>query len=241
MTEKDKTLKQAEDGGAEGVDQNPPVTTARQAGLAETKETLRGLELKVLGPLNSPGKYVGLSPVQRETVGVKVGDTVELLDNEKSLGLFTVGLGKREYADNIGGFSANVVNVPIGPVTVRKAPQEKAVVETLPLEFGVEKSPKHERRAATLAVRFPDLDQEIYIVVPTPIAERLGLEKAEGSKTMFKISKGSIRIGEDIHEVGIVPAGTAFGLTAKAALKLNIPSELHEIRLSFQDGMLVIV
>lgn len=194
---------------------------------------------------NSAGLYVGLSKVQRGKLGVEIGGTVELFDDKnKSLGVFTVGTGSKEYLEMTDVFTAN--NVTKGEiVTVKKsvATPDKPNEFNLPVEHAVEKTTDPKRHAARkekIAQRFPHSDPDMYITLPTAIASQLGI-KPETGKTVAPISKCLVcpASGWDVQMV-IVPTGTGIGFTSDAAEELDIPKELTEIRIIIDKGVLVI-
>jgi hypothetical protein len=202
----------------------PPAITPEKK---ESKESPQ-LTLNIEGKCESEGQYVGLNKRQRDLLGVNEGDSVELLDAEgKSLGVFTVGKGSKAFLKEPGKFTANVDTA--GSVTVRKVDKisiaEKA--QTLAAEFGVEKGDSHTRRSEIISKRFPDLDEDTYLVIPGSILESLSISAGEG--TIKSISKGVVRIGEKRVTMGLVPAGTSAGLTSKAQETLGIPSSATKI------------
>lgn len=212
----------------------------------EAAESEPSLRLTVVDHCKNPaGLYVGLSQVQRAKLGVEKGGTVELFDGKgKSLGVFTVGAGSVEYINMTDVFTANQVSTG-AIVNVKKsvATPDKPQEFTLQVMHAVEKTiepEKHRARTEKIAMRFPKLDSEMYITLPTSIAFQLGI-KPEPGKTVAPISKCVIRdaSGREV-EIAIVPTGTNIGFTLDAAKELDIPKEFSEIKIIIDKGVLII-
>lgn len=214
--------------------------------VTESQEAVSELKLTVFDRCkNTEGLYVGLSAVQRTKLDVEVGGTVEIIDEKgQSFGVFTVGKGSSEIADHTDLFTVNGVEEST-TVTVRKAistpdkPKEFKLPITHAVETTIERV-KHKARIEKIAVRFPNLDSEMYITLPTAVAAQLGI-KPEPGKTVAPISKCLVRdaSGRQI-EMAIVPAGTTIGFTSDAAKELDIPAGLAEIKIIIDKGVLVI-
>lgn len=207
----------------------------------EGAETVPEMSLTVAGACNTHhGHYVGLSKGQRDRLGVEVGASVELVDGAgKSLGIFTVGTGSKALLLEPTKFTANGVDTG-STVTVKKAVKKPEREIPLPVTHGVETSELHERRAGIIRNRFPDMDPESYIVVPTAVGRELGFSPSPAKATVLSISKGKVRVGGTDHEIIMVPSGTAIGFTTKAAQTLGIPQELRTLTLRIDNGVLVI-
>lgn len=207
----------------------------------EASETVPELSLTVAGACNNPnGRYVGLSKGQRDKLQVEVGSSVELFDGGgKSLGIFTVGTGSKALLLESGKFTANGVDTGTA-VTVKKAVKKPEREIDLPVTHRIEAAEQHERRAGIIRNRFPDMDPETYITIPTALGRELGFSPSPASATVLSISKGKVRIGDTDHEIVMVPSGTTVGFTTKAGQKLGIPAELGAIKVRIDNGVLVI-
>lgn len=223
------------------------LSQTEMAAVQEDREAVPELKLTVIDHCkNQAGRYVGLSKAQRERIDVEVGGTVELFDEKgTSLGFFTVGAGSKEYAQDPEIFTITP-QVKIGDtLTVKKPsvspdkPQEFNLQVTHAVEKTVEPA-KHGARVEKIAARFPNLDPNMYITLPTAIAAQLGI-KPEPGKTVAPISKCTVRdaSGRTV-EMAIVPGGTTIGFTSDAAKELDIPAELSEIKLTIDKNVLVI-
>lgn len=204
-----------------------PTTPVINPEKKESKESPQ-LTLTIEGKCESEGQYVGLNKRQRDLLGVNEGDSVEISDAEgKSLGIFTVGKGSKALLKEKEKFTANVETT--GSVTLKKVDKvtvaEKA--QTLSVEFGVEKKDQHTRRSEIISERFPDLDKDTYMVIPSSMLESLSVSADKG--TIKSISKGVVRIGDKRVTMGLVPAGTTAGMTEKAKSALDIPSTTTKI------------
>lgn len=235
------------------VVQQPEPSAPKAAEMKEASEKGPELRLNVAGPCKNPeGKYVGLSKVQRDRLGVEVGGNVELFDvGGKSLGLFMVGSGSKELLSQPEAFTVNGVSSGEA-VTVKKAADKQESDMTFDVVHGVEVVPgglsedekkKYEgrlaSRASKIAERFPGLDPRAYVVVPSSLAKSMGIEAPKGS-TVLPVSKGKVRIGGTEHEIAVVPSGNSIGFTTEAAKSLGIPTQLNQIRVRVIDGVLVI-
>lgn len=235
------------------VVQQPELSAPKAQELNEAPEKGPEVRLNVAGPCKNPdGKYVGLSKVQRDRLGVEVGGNVELFDiSGKSMGLFMVGAGSKELLSRQDAFTVNGVSAGEA-VTVKKAVDKQESDMTLDVAHGVEVVPgglsedekkKYEgrlaSRASKIAERFPELDPKAYVVVPSAVAKSMGIEAPKGS-TVLPVSKGKIRIGGVEHEIAIVPSGNSIGFTTEAAKSLGIPTQLNQIRVRVVEGVLVI-
>jgi hypothetical protein len=201
----------------------PPPSTEQK----ESKE-FPELTLTIAGKCDSEGKFIGMNKRQREALDVVEGDSVELSGPDgKSLGIFTVGKGSKELLKEKEKFTANVDVT--GEVKLKKVDKtnvaEKA--QALAAEFGVEKNDRHTRRSEIISERFPELDKDTYLVIPGALLESLSISAGEG--TIKSISKGVVRIGDKRVTMGLVPAGTAAGMTEKAQSALGIPPSTTKI------------
>lgn len=223
------------------------LSQTEMAAVQEGQEAVPELKLTVVNYCNNQaGRYVGLNKVQRDHLGVEVGGTVELFDEkDANLGLFTVGAGSREYTEEPEIFTVTP-QVKIGDfLTVKKstASPDKPREFNLHITHAVEKTvepEKHRGRTEKNAERFPELDPDMYITLPTAVAAQLGI-KPEPGKTVAPISKRTVRDASGYKvEMAIVPGGTTIGFTSDAAKELDIPKELTEIRIIIDKGVLVI-
>ncbi len=218
-----------------------PTTTTGAPPPPEAAETVPEMSLTVAGACNNPrGNYVGLNRGQRDRLQVDIGSSVELLDGAgKSLGIFTVGTGSRSLLLETGKFTANGIDTGT-TVTVKKAVKKPEREIRLPVTHGIESSEQHERRAGIIQGRFPDMDPEVYITIPTALGRELGLQPSPAKATVLSISKSKVRIGGTDHDIAVVPSGNNMGFTSKAAEKLGIPLELGAITVRVDNGVLVI-
>ena len=229
------------------------VSSPKPAGQVEASEKGPELRLNVAGPCKNPeGRYVGLSKVQRDRLGVEVGGNVELFDaTGKSVGLYMVGPGSKELLSQPEAFTVNGVSSGEA-VTVKKAAEKQDSDMTFDVDHGVEAVPaglgeadqkKYEGRLASrsskIAERFPELDPRAYVVVPSAVAKSMGIEAPKGT-TVLPVSKGKVRLGGVEKEIAIVPSGNTIGFTTEAAKSLGIPTQLNQIRVRVTDGVLVI-
>lgn len=207
-------------------------------------EVVPSLELRLEAACSNPdGNYVGLSAAQRSRLGVEVGGTVELMDGSQSLGLFMVGKGLKVLQSQPDAFSANLADGFKGrSITVRKAPAKMEKDVSYMVSLGAEASERHERRKTVIAERFSDMDPEAYVTVPTALLKQMGVTPLPDSKkaTALPISKGQLKIGDQMHTVVFVPSGEAIGFTTKAATQLNIPVSLFNLRVRVEEGVLVV-
>lgn len=223
---------------------------ASNSASAEAKET-PSLRLTVDRSCNNPeGLYVSLSAVQRKGLGVSVGDSVILRNtsNGEVVGIYTVGLGLKDLKDKPESFAANGV-VPGTEVVVERSSVEHAIL-SLPLNIGVETDARHEKRLAKISDgRFDGAegfaDPEAYLVLPTAIA-KLFITPPKGvtpaKDTVPAISLGKIKLGDKVFTMPVVPSGTEFGMTTKAASKLGVPEgNLSNVQYYLNnEGVLVI-
>lgn len=226
------------------------IHSAANSEAVEAKETL-SLRLTVDRPCNNPeGLYVALSAVQRKKLGVNVGDSVMLKNtsNGEVVGIYTVGLGLKDLKDKPGSFAANGV-VSGTEVVVERCSVERAML-SLPLNIGVETDAKHGKRLAKIMDgRFDGAegfgDPEAYLVLPTAIA-KLFITPPKGvtpaKDTVPAISLGKIKLGDKVFTMPVVPSGTEFGMTTKAASKLGVPEgNLSNVQYYLNnEGVLVI-
>ena len=233
-----------------GMDVGDSVMIDSAANSVEAKETL-SLRLTVDRPCNNPeGLYVALSAVQRKKLGVNVGDSVVLKNtsNGEVVGIYTVGLGLKDLKDKPESFAANGV-VPGTEVVVERRSVERVIL-SLPLNIGVETDAKHGKRLAKISDgRFNGAegfgDPEAYLVLPTAIA-KLFITPPKGvttaKETVSAISLGKIKIGGRVFTMPVVPSGTEFGMTTKAASKLGVPEgNLSNVQYYLNnEGVLVI-
>ena len=230
-----------------------PNPSGDQAPAKEAVEAVPELKLVAASSCKNPdGRYVGLSKVQRDKLGVEVGGNVELFDAAgKSLGLFSVGTGSKELLKEEAKFTVNGVAAGEA-VTARKASEKQESDMAFAVTHGVESTPaglddaakqKYEdrlaSRASKIAERFPELDSKAYVVVPTAVAKSMGVEGPKGS-TVLPISKGKIKLGDVVTEIAIVPSGNNIGFTTEAAKSIGIPDQIKELRVRVVDGVLVI-
>lgn len=214
----------------------PTASTTEVSRVVETVVESPSITSEVSGPCKNPeGKLVGLSPVKREKLGVEVGDFVEV----EGHGVFTVAPAL------VGNLGQNLVAVngvtPGTKVTIRKVPEGADNAQKLAVEHGVEADEKHEKRRLKIASRFPAMDPDTYLCVPTSLAPALGLPATEvEGKRVYGIAVSIVNVGGVIHEIPLVPTGAKLGLTSQAAQKLNIPKELKDVEVRVKDGVLVI-
>lgn len=207
----------------------------------EAVERVPEMRLAVAGACNNPhGNYVGLNKGQRDKLQVEVGSSVELFDDAgRSLGVFTVGTGSKALLLEPTKFTANGMDMGT-TVTVKRAVKKPEQEIRLHVSHGVETSESHERRVGIIQRRFPEMDPEIYITVPTALGRELGFPPNPAKATILSITKGKIRIGGIDHEIVMVPSGNTIGFTTQAAQKLGIPAELGTITVRVDNGVLVI-
>ncbi|MBI2638889.1 hypothetical protein HYW83_04850 [Candidatus Peregrinibacteria bacterium] len=233
--------------GAEATEPTPaiaaaPSTTTGTPPKPEATEVVPEMSLTVAGACNNPhGNYVGLNKGQRDKLQVEIGSSVELMDGAgQSLGIFTVGTGSKNLLLESEKFTANGVGVG-ATVTVKRAVKKSEREINLSASYGIEAAEQHERRAGIIRNRFPDMDPEDYITVPTALGRELGFSPNPAAKaTVLSISKGRVRIGGIDHEIVMVPSGSTIGFTTKAAQRLGIPKELGTIKVRIDNGVLVI-
>lgn len=241
----------APDASVEAVTAQPAVATA-----AEALEKEPQLDLTVeRGCKNPDGRYVGLNAAQRGVLRVEVGSSVELFDCGKSLGLFTVGAGAKEL-QGTDRFTVNGVD-PGTPVVVKKASEKREILMELDVRHGIENVPtdmqedeskaysdRTTRRMGIISKRFPGLDSDEFMTVPTAILNQLAVDRADAGQTskptIASISRAKVRMGDNETEVVMVPAGNDIGFTTKASQKLRIPSVLTKIRFRIDNGVFVI-
>ena len=221
-------------GGSEGVDvakkdivkhvtsNKPPKDT--------TPEAIEVLELKltVAGPCNTTDTdYVGLSPVQRDKLGVKEGDIVELFDSsDKSLGrAFRVGKGSKEFLENPEVFTANGVSENT-TVTIKKINNLEGKKFYYDVAYNAENSPNNEKRKQIIANRLK-INPEIYITVPEALVGK-------------QIKTGKIQYNGALKEIAIVPAGDKIGFTTEAAKHCGIPTGSKKVNVKIENDVIVI-
>lgn len=224
-----------------------PVVTAA----VEAKELVPTLKLKVACECNNTaGKYVALNGKQRTALGVAEGDSVVLKENGKVVGVFTVGKGLSKLKQ---GPDYNVED-PIGANGVTIGAEfelQKATAESLDFELqklslsgGLEADAKHVTRAGKIKERFPGFDGTSYIALPTAVATSImyGAEDVKlGKPTVAAISLGKVKIGDKVMEIPVVPTGTDFAMTSKAATDLGVTtSPGAKVDFYVKDGVLVI-
>lgn len=230
------------------VDQGQPVLmnvqddgsqSVQREGNVETEPKLNAT---VAGPCNNPnGLYVGLSKAQREALGVDIGGTVMLRTADgKILGIFTVGTGSKELLGQ-PKITANGIEVGMDVIAV-KANANEGNLNSLPLKFAAENDEKHVRRSGIIVQRFGQqgFNGESYIVLPTAIAKEL-TGQGQDKSTVASIALGKIRICGVEKTLPIVPAGSDFAMTSKAAQELGITtSGVSKVDFYFKDGPLVV-
>lgn len=202
------------------------------------------LRLAVHGPCKNPnGNYVGLNKAQRDKLGVVEGETVVLKADGKVVGYYVVGKGSKEIADQSGAFTANGVDVG-AVVEVQKAGDLSENLVTLPFAVDAEKGERHAARSEKIKNRFAGQDGETYCVVPTALFNKMAIEGDVQSArpTMGAISIGKVKIGGVEKSIPIVPSGTAFSLTSKAAKEFSVPAGVgtHADFFVNKEGMLVL-
>lgn len=223
----------------------PPVPTAsalhqtKQRETAETPELQATVEL----PTNTmAGRYVGLGALQRKSLGVEVGDTVELRDNQGiSLGHFTVGSGRKELIANRTAISCSVQEIVDGRkvVTVRKV-TENTPLQKLQIEREVEGDEKHAGRLQKITERdiHKETTPDAYLVLPTAAATCCPQSPSRATLRMITIA--NVKIGSKTYKMGIVPSGTTFGFTSKAAEILGIPTTATSIHFGVSEDTITI-
>jgi hypothetical protein len=222
---------------------------AQSAKAKEDAEKEPQLKMTVYGPCKNPeGRYVGLSKKQRDALGVVEGGTVEIILDKESLGVYTVGKGSTEIVKIPDLFTVNGIEGG-HLVTVRK-PKETGEnvmkfgvrhgVETVPEELKDEKAKEYTERTARrmkiIAERFPGVSTDEFMTVPTAV---LNLITGDSAK-IAGISRQKVRFAGKETEITVVPAGNDIGLTTKAAEELNIPTEIKELGIRVENGVLVI-
>lgn len=246
----DKNLETTDDGNVGGVDsirQGVGVAVSAQEGgkdLSDAAERMLKLTLTVTEECNSQGNYVGLSKAQREKLGVNVGDVVTLRGADgKVFGQRTVGLGKNSLAGRPGEFSANGVQIGES-VTVVKGVVENAL-NNLSVSKGVESGEKHGRRSGIINERFgkKGFNGEVYVVLPDAVVRQISTQvprSGDGKPNVSSIALGSVKIGETVRELPVVPAGSEMGLTSESAKMLGVPDGLKSCEFYVKDGVLVV-
>lgn len=233
-----------------GEKQQPEVSNSTALQPDDAIEAEPALRLTVDRPCRNPeGYYIGLSKVQRERLGVVEGDTVVLVDPRTSLesGPYVVGKGHKDLASEPEKFAANNV-IPGSEVEVVRKKSIEGKTNRLPLQKGAESDERHERRKQKIIERFgaQGLDGEAYIVVPTGLATQFMIDNEKtgdtSKPTIAAISLGQVRVGGETKTIPIVPSGTSFGMTSKAAEVLNVPSGINsdEVEVGIINGVLVV-
>lgn len=208
---------------------------------AEGKEAVPELQLIVAGPCKNPnGAYVGLNKAQREKLGVKVGDPVVIIMEDGTLLLYMTGDGSKELLKEKGKFTANGIALEGQRVRIRRLTNElKEGKITLHVETGIEADTEsHERRRAIISNRFPNLNSDQYVALPSGVCDAAGLRgqrEEDKEKRILPISQMLVRVGSMTHRVPVVPTGTGFGLTRAAAELLGIPEQLQKIRMAVEE------
>ncbi len=221
-----------------GVVDVPPESAANAAPKAvEACAENVSITSEVSGPCKNPeGRFVGLSPLKREKLGVELGDLVTI----KGHGVFTVAPALKE---NLGHKLVAVNGLPVGTeVTIQKMEDGADVVIPLTITHGIESDPKHETRRSKIAARYSDFDPDVYMCIPTSLASALGLPLTSkpDEKRTYAIAMSIVKIDGVVHEVPLVPTGSNIGLTTKAAVKFNIPTGLTDVPVRIDKGVLVI-
>ncbi|MBA4337142.1 hypothetical protein C0416_05235 [bacterium] len=229
------------DGVAEGQDLSPGLPSEVTGKPEESSEEVAE-EPCITGTVKSQcenpnGSFIGISKKQRDTLGVGVGNPVEVYDqNGKLVGLFTVGKALAKLAKDPDSLSANNIE-PGTVITVKKVKESKEKGVALSVSHGIENDERHLPTIETIKTRFPDMDSGNFIAIPVAVFNEL----TGGRDRVPAIEKGKISLLGKETEVVFVPTGTNFGLTTKAAESLNIPAEFKEIRLQSKDGVLFVI
>ena len=138
------------DGSGGGHDAAPSTATPTHAPKESKEKHADKLHLTVLGECDSEGKYIGMSEVERDKLGVKEKDHVELFDKDnKSLGVFTVGKIKMELLEGKTDeekLSICTANVPKGveKITVKKTDKKP---DAKPADKADGHAPEHAKAA----------------------------------------------------------------------------------------------
>lgn len=244
------------DPSLEALEAELPQHPETKTGAQESKEVLPTVSFKVLGPCKDPnGSFVSLNLAQRKLLHPKdmdietleqkgleanVGDVIEVKDGDQLIGVYVIGMGPKGHKEledcYANGIDKNT-QISVQKIDMNK-PYENPI--NLKAKFGLEENSKHQLRADKISRRFEDYDSQKYMVVPTSVAVLLGMPASGAKATIRQISKRTVRIGEKVVDMVMVPAGNDVAFTSKAASEIGIPDSVGSVSVRVDNGTLVI-
>ena len=109
-------------------------------------------------------------------------------------------------------------------------------IEQTPNSLSVEEAAKYTARTAQrkkdVGEKFPDVDPEEFVVVPTHVLTHL-----TGNREKAKIK---ISFSGKVVEVVAIPSGLELGMTTKAAVKIGMPTSITSRKVCVERGLLSI-